>query len=364
MLLHELTDFLESLAPLALQEDYDNAGLITGDPRQEISKALITLDCTEAVIDEAIEVGAEVVIAHHPIVFRGLKQFTGKTYVERTVMLAIRNHIAIYAIHTNLDHVSDGVNAKICEKLGLQNTRILAPKTGMLKKLVTFCPHKQAEDLRAALFRAGAGQIGNYDECSYNLEGYGTFRAGAGSQPFVGRQGSRHQEPEIRIEVVYPEFLEGRIVRSLFQAHPYEEPAFDLYAISNSWPQAGAGMIGELPDQTPLHDFLKQLKSRMQAGCIRYTRAVQENIRKVAVCGGAGGFLLKQAIREGADVFVTSDFKYHEFFDAEDKIVIADIGHYESEQFTGELLREKISKQFPNFAALLTQVNTNPVNYL
>src|SRR5690606_35811478 len=364
MLLHELTDYLESLAPLALQEDYDNAGLITGDPRQEISKAIIALDCTEAVINEAIAVGAEVVIAHHPIVFRGLKKFTGRTYVERNEMQAIRNHIAIYAMHTNLDHVSDGVNAKICEKLGLQNTRILAPKTGMLKKLVTFCPHEQAEDLRTALFSAGAGQIGNYDECSYNLEGFGTFRAGAGSQPFVGEQGSRHRAPEIRIEVIYPEFLEGRIVNGLLQAHPYEEPASDLYAIGNSWPQAGAGMIGELPDETPLMEFLKQLKYRMQAGCVRYTRAVKEKVRKVAVCGGAGGFLLKDALRAGADVFVTSDYKYHEFFDAEDRIVIADIGHYESEQFTGELLREKISKQFPNFAALLTQVNTNPVNYL
>lgn len=364
MLLQELTDFLESLAPLPLQEDYDNAGLITGDPRQEISKAVIALDCTEAVIEEAIAEGAQVVIAHHPIVFRGLRKLTGRTYVERAVLRAIRNRIAIYAIHTNLDHVLDGVNGKICEKLGLQQTRILVPKTGMLRKLVAFSPHAQAEAVRSALFEAGAGHIGNYDRCSYNLEGYGTFRGGAGSQPFVGEPGATHREPETRIEVVYPVYLEGRILQALLQAHPYEEPAYDLYSLANAWPMAGAGMLGELPRDTPVLDFLNEVKEKMKAGCIRYTKPVKRQIRRVAVCWGAGGSLLQDAIRAGADVFITADYKYHEFFDAEDRIVIADIGHYESEQFTGELLRENISKQFPNFAALLTQVNTNPVNYL
>ena len=365
MLLQELTDFLESMAPLSLQEGYDNAGLITGDPRQEISKALISLDCTEAVIEEAITEGAQLVISHHPILFRGLKKLTDSTYVERTILNAIRNNIAIYAIHTNLDHVPGGVNAKICEKLGLQRPRILSPKTGMLRKLVTFCPHSHAEALRTALFSAGAGHIGDYDRCSYNSEGYGTFRAGPGSTPFAGEAGGgQHQEPETRIETIYPVYLERSILAALQRAHPYEEPAYDIHPLANAWNQAGAGMIGELPEEIPLLQFLQEVKEKMKAGCIRYTRALPSPVQRVAVCGGAGGFLLPDAIRAGAQVFVTADYKYHEFFDAEDKIVIADIGHYESEQFTGELLRENISKQFPNFAALLTKVNTNPVNYL
>ncbi|QEC51264.1 dinuclear metal center YbgI/SA1388 family protein [Anseongella ginsenosidimutans] len=364
MLLQELTGFLESLAPLSLQEDYDNAGLITGHPGQEVSKAIISLDCTEAVIEEAVSEGAEMVIAHHPVVFRGLKKLTESTYVERTVLSAIRNNIAIYAIHTNLDHVPGGVNAKICEKLGLRETRILSPKTGMLKKLVTFCPHAQAEALRAGLFEAGAGHIGNYDQCSYNLEGYGTFRAGPGTQPFAGGQGRQHREPETRIETIYPVFLENKLLAALFRLHPYEEPAYDIYPLANTWGQAGAGMIGTLPEEVPLRHFLEEVKGKMRTGCIRYTRPVKETVQRIAVCGGAGGFLLRDAVRVEADVFITADYKYHEFFDADGKIVIADIGHYESEQFTGELLRENISKQFPNFAALLTKVNTNPVNYL
>ncbi|HYH56083.1 MAG TPA: Nif3-like dinuclear metal center hexameric protein [Anseongella sp.] len=364
MRLQELTGFLESLAPTALQEDYDNAGLIAGDLEQEVSKAIISLDCTEAVIAEAVAEKAQVVIAHHPVVFRGLKKLTGATYVERTVLQAVRNNIALYAIHTNLDHVPHGVNAKICERLGIGDTRILSPKAGKLRKLATFCPHAQAEALRAALFSAGAGHIGNYDECSYNLEGYGTFRGGENTKPFAGEAGRRHREPETRIETVYPVHLEKKVLAALFRAHPYEEPAYDLYPLANAWQQAGAGMLGELQTEVPLLDFLQLVKERMKAGCVRYTRPVKEKIKKVAVCGGAGGSLLKEAIRAEADIFITSDYKYHEFFDAEDRIVIADIGHFESEQFTGQLLLEKISKQFPNFAALLTKVNTNPVNYL
>lgn len=355
---------MESFAPLALQEDYDNAGLITGHPLQEISRAIISLDCTEAVVDEAVAEGAQLVIAHHPIVFRGLKKLTGSSYVERTILNAVRNNIAIYAIHTNLDHVPEGVNARICQKLGLEQTRILSPQGGRLRKLVTFCPHAQATTVRAALFSAGAGHIGDYDECSYNVEGYGTFRAGADTQPYAGEPGKLHREPETRIETVYPVHLENKVLAALFRSHPYEEVAFDVYPLANTWLQAGAGMVGELPEEMPLLQFLQDVKLKMKAGCVRYTHPVTERVRRIAVCGGAGGFLLRDAIQAEADVFVTADYKYHEFFDAEGKIVIADIGHFESEQFTGELLLEKISKQFPNFAALLTKVNTNPVNYL
>lgn len=364
MTIRELTGFLESIAPPFLQESYDNAGLIVGDPNSEITKALVSLDCTEDVVEEAVQKGAGLVIAHHPIIFKGLKRLTGSNYVERTVLKAIKNDIAIYAIHTNLDHVAHGVNAKISEVIGLKNTRILSPKENLLRKLVTFCPHAQADQVRQALFDAGAGHIGHYDECSYNLEGFGTFRAGEQTAPFAGKKGEQHREPEVRIETVYPVWQESRIVNALLAAHPYEEVAYDLYPLSNVHPQAGAGMIGELETTRPLTTFLKQVKTKMKAGCIRYTRPVSDQVRKIAVCGGAGGFLLKEAIRAGADVFITSDYKYHEFFDADGRIVIADIGHFESEQFTAEILIEKISKHFPNFAALLSKVDTNPVYYI
>ncbi|RVU01433.1 Nif3-like dinuclear metal center hexameric protein [Mucilaginibacter limnophilus] len=363
MKLSLLTDYLESLAPLAYQEDYDNAGLIVGRPDKEVEQALISLDCTEAVVDEAIATGCQVIISHHPIVFRGLKRFNGRSYVERVVEKAIKHDIAIYAIHTNLDNVMGGVNSKICETLGLKNTRILSPKNGLLKKLVTYAPVTDAEKVQNALFEAGAGHIGNYSECSFILQGTGTFKGDEGTDPYVGEPGKRHHENEVRIETVYPANLESKILVALIMAHPYEEVAYDLYTLTNRHQQVGSGMIGEL--ETPLDEkaFLQHIKEKMRTGAIRHTELRGKSVKKVAVCGGAGGFLLKQAIAAGADVFVTADYKYHEFFDAEGKIVIADIGHFESEQFTQQLLFEIIRKKFATFAVRLTTINTNPVKY-
>jgi len=363
MKLSLLTDYLESLAPLAYQEDYDNAGLIVGKADQEIYQALISLDCTEAVVDEAIANNCQVIISHHPIVFKGLKKFNGKTYVERVVEKAIRSHIAIYAIHTNLDNVVNGVNARIADVLGLINTRILAPKQHLLKKLVTYVPVAQAGQVRNALFHAGAGNIGNYSEVSFNAEGTGTFKANDDANPFVGEPGIRHNEDEIRVEVIYPAVLESKILMALILAHPYEEVAYDLYALTNQDQQVGSGMIGEL--DIPLNEeaFLSVVKEKMRAHVIRHTAFTGKHVKRVAVCGGAGGFLLKQAIAAGADIFITADYKYHEFFDAEGKILIADIGHFESEQFTQQLLYEIIRKKFTTFAVRLTEINTNPVKY-
>ncbi|HEK21748.1 Nif3-like dinuclear metal center hexameric protein [Mucilaginibacter sp.] len=363
MKLSQLTSYLESLAPLAYQEDYDNSGLIVGHPDQEINHALVSLDCTEAVVDEAITTGCQVVISHHPIVFKGLKKFNGKTYVERVVEKAIRHNIALYAIHTNLDSIMDGVNAKICETLGLTNTRILTPRHGLLKKLVTFVPVEQAEQVRKALFHAGAGHIGNYSEVSFNAGGTGTFKAGEGSNPYVGEVGMRHSEAEVRIESIYPANLESKIIMALVLAHPYEEVAYDLYSLTNQNQQVGSGMIGELEEAMDEADFLAGIKASMDCKVIRHTALLGRRVKKVAVCGGSGSFLLKHAIAAGADVFITADYKYHEFFDAEGKIVIADIGHFESEQFTQQLLCELIQKKFSNFAIRLTKVNTNPVKY-
>jgi dinuclear metal center YbgI/SA1388 family protein len=363
MKLSLLTDYLESLAPLAYQEDYDNAGLIVGKPDQEVFQALISLDCTEAVVDDAIANNCQVIISHHPIVFKGLKKFNGKTYVERVVEKAIRNNIALYAIHTNLDNVHTGVNARICETLGVKNTRVLSPKHNLLKKLVTYVPVAQAEQVRNALFHAGAGNIGNYSEASFNAEGTGTFKGNEFSDPYVGEPGIRHTEEEVRIEVIYPANLESKILMALVLAHPYEEVAYDMYNLTNPNQQVGSGMIGELDIAVNEEAFLSFVKEKMQAHVIRHTAFTGKHIKKVAVCGGAGGFLLKQAIAAGADIFITADYKYHEFFDAEGRIMIADIGHFESEQFTQQLLYEIIRKKFTTFAVRLTEINTNPVKY-
>ena len=363
MKLFEITNFLEALAPLNYQEDYDNAGLIVGYPNDEINAALVTLDCTELIVDEAIAKNCNLIIAHHPIVFKGLKKLNGKNYVERTVLKAIKNNIALYAIHTNLDSVHNGVNAEICKRLGIVNTQTLVPKTGILKKLVTFCEQKDADNLRDALFNAGAGNISNYSDCSFNIDGTGTFKGNEQSNPTLGKAGVREYASETRIEVIFKTQDERKILTALFQNHPYEEVAYDIYALENRLQSVGSGMVGELAAELAGEDFLRLVKNNMQAQVLRHTQILSKKIKKVAVCGGSGSFLLKNAIAAGADAFVTADFKYHEFFDAEDKIMIVDMGHFESEQFTSNLLIDNIQEKFPNFAIRLTEHNTNPINY-
>ncbi len=363
MKISEIMNCLEQVAPLQLQESYDNAGLITGESGWEVTGVLVTLDATEAVIDEAISKKCNLVVAHHPIVFSGLKKINGKTYVERTIIKAIKNDIAIYAIHTNLDNVQQGVNLKIAKKLGLINTQILQPKSGLLNKLVTFVPHASLEQVKKAIFEAGAGNIGNYDECSFAVTGNGTFRGNENSNPAAGKPGQQHTEPESRLETIFPSYLKNKVLAALFQAHPYEEVAYDIYTLENQWNGVGAGLIGELQEPMESMNFLKHLKIKMNIEAIRYTE-VDKPIRKVALCGGAGSFLLRHAISAGADAYVSADFKYHEFFDAENKVMIADIGHYESEFFTKELLKEIILEKFPTFAVLLSELNTNPIKYI
>ncbi len=358
-----IASFLESVAPLSLQESYDNAGLIVGNPDAEISAALVTIDVTEEVINEAIKKGTGLIVAHHPFVFSGLKKITGKTYVERTLIKAIKNDIAVYAAHTNLDSVTGGVNSKICEKLGLLNCKILQPSAGQLKKLVTFIPSENAEEVREAVFNAGAGHIGNYDYCGYNLEGEGSFRGDESTHPFVGERNNVHYEKEIRFETIFPGYLQGEIIAALLKSHPYEEVAYDIYPLENLFEQAGMGMIGNLAEPLSEKKFLALLKEIFNAGCIKHTALKGSPVNKVAVCGGAGSFLLNKAISGGADVIVSGDFKYHQFFDAENKIVIADVGHFESEQFTKELFYELLIKNFPKFAVHFSEVNTNPVYY-
>jgi dinuclear metal center YbgI/SA1388 family protein len=364
MVLGEILDYLEIMAPPSLQESYDNSGLIVGSRDLEIHAALISLDCTPAIVEEAKAKGCNLIIAHHPIVFSGLKKFNGKNYIERAVMAAIKNDIAIYAIHTNLDNVHTGVNAKMASRLGLKNTKILQPKKGLLQKLIVFVPTSHAEIVLKAMFDAGAGHIGNYSECHFGLEGTGTFKAGDQTNPFVGEKGQRHAERELRLECAVPTWLSKKVIRAMIAAHPYEEVAYDLYALENIHAQVGAGMIGELDSAMPVSDFFNLLKNSFNAKGIRYTEPHKDTIQRVALCGGSGSFLLNDAIGAKADIFITADYKYHQFFDADGEIIIADIGHYESEQFTMELISDGLAKKFATFATHLTELDTNPIRYM
>jgi dinuclear metal center YbgI/SA1388 family protein len=364
MQLKEITQFIESIAPLSFQESYDNSGLIIGHHEAEISGILIALDITEEILDEAIDKKLDLVITHHPIVFSGIKKLNGKNYIERCVAKAIKNDIAIYAAHTNLDGVFGGVNSKICEKLQLQNCRMLVPMQSFLKKLVTFVPLADADKVRKALFEAGAGHIGNYDSCSFNQNGQGSFKGNEQTNPYVGLQNQLHFEEETRIETIYPKHLQHKVIQALLKSHPYEEVAYDIYPLDNEFTLGGTGMIGELSEPLDELSFLRNLKEIFNCQVIKHTQLLGKPISKVAVCGGSGSSFLNKAIAQNADIYISGDFKYHQFFDAEQQIIIADIGHYESEQFTKEVFYELLTKNFPKFAVHLSEISTNPVKYL
>ena len=361
--IRQLTAYLETLAPLAYQESYDNAGLLVGNPDTPITGVLVTLDCTEAVVAEAVANGCNLIVAHHPIVFRGLKKLTGSTYIERTVISAIRHDVAIYASHTNLDSVTGGVNFRIAEQLGLQNVRILTLKPQTTAKLVTFVPLSYTQTVLDALHDAGAGNIGNYSRVSYRNEGMGSYMANEHANPAMGSIGEYHQEPEHRIEVVFPKHLQAPVLAALRRAHPYEEIAYDIFALETTNHTVGSGIVGELPEPISETDWLHYLKNRMNLPLIRHTPLLGRPVHRVAVCGGAGGFPLNDAIRAAAAVFVTADYKYHEYFDADGRIIICDIGHYESEAFTKDLIVRHLAEKFTTFAVIFSETDTNPVRY-
>ncbi len=364
MKLKEIVALFEKTAPFSLQESYDNSGLQTGDPESAVTGALITLDVTEEVLDEAVASGLNLVISHHPVIFGGIKSLSVRNATGRILVKAVRNEIAILSVHTNIDSVIHGVNDRICGKLGLIHRRILEPVEKKLFKLVFFVPTEHTQAVRDAVFSAGAGTIGEYDNCSYNLEGSGTFRASEKANPYVGEKGRLHEEKETRVETILPAHLKNRVISALLSSHPYEEVAWDLYPLDNPWPEAGMGMTGEFEEPMEEHDFLNAVKIIFNAGCVRYTQLTGRKVQKVAVCGGSGSFLIGRALSAGVDAFITSDLKYHQFFEADGRILVADIGHYESEQFTKELFYELVTKNFPKFAIRLSEVITNPINYL
>ena len=360
----EILKEIELFAPLPLQESFDNAGVQVGDVNQFATGALLCLDVTEEVIEEANDRGCNLIISHHPLAFRPFKSLTGRTYVERCLMKACKYDLVIYAAHTNLDNAVGGVNYRLAELLGLQHVRVLSPRQDALLKLVTFVPEAQSNTVRHALFNAGAGSVGHYDCCSYNLQGEGTFRAQEGCHPFCGEIGELHTEREVRIETILPAYKQAAVTRALLSAHPYEEPAFDFYPLRNSWSQAGSGVVGELPDEEDELSFLERVKSILKVGCVKYSKPTGRPVREVALCGGSGAFLIKEAIAYGADVLITGEAKYNDFYDVEDHILLAVVGHYESEVCTKDIFYNVISKKFPTFAVHFSNVNQNPVNYL
>ncbi len=364
MRIKEILQTIEQIAPLPLQESFDNSGLQVGDPNQEAEGVLLCIDVTENVVDEAISLSCNLIISHHPLIFHPIKSITGRNYMERSVIKAIRNNIVIYAAHTNLDNAVNGVNFKLAEILNLENLRILSPQKNALLKLVTFVPQSHTEYVRNALFNAGAGNIGNYDSCSFNLSGEGTFRAKEGTNPFVGEVNELHFEKESRIEVILPKFRQIEIQRILLAVHPYEEPAYDFIPIINDWAQAGSGVVGELPDALPEQEFLYLLKDVFNLTSIRHTKMQGKEIRDVAICGGSGAFLIPQAIAYGADAFITGEAKYNDFYDVEGRLLLAVVGHYESEICTKDIFFDTITKKFPTFVAHKSAFDSNPVKYL
>jgi dinuclear metal center YbgI/SA1388 family protein len=364
MIVKDVINHLEALSPLAYAEDFDNVGLLVGDANNKVTGVLVTLDTLETVVDEAIAKNCNLIVSFHPIVFKGLKKITGSNYVERVVLKAIQYNIAIFAIHTALDNTLQGVNDMICEQLGFINRKILIPQVGTIKKLTTYIPVKEAQEVREALFEAGAGKIGNYNHCSFNVEGIGTYNGNENSNPAIGSKGVTEEASEVKLTITFTKHLESKVLQTLFKIHSYEEVAYEVITLENKNQHIGMGMIGELMQPISELEFLQFVKQKMKTGCVRHSKFLNRNISKVAVLGGSGSFAINAAKAAGADVFLTADLKYHDFFTAENKILLADIGHYESEQYTKNLIVAYLTKKIPNFAIILSETNTNPVKYL
>jgi len=363
MNLNDFCLFLESLAPLSTSEEYDNAGLLVGDPDMTVRKVMLCLDLTPAVMDEATAKDCNLIISHHPFIFTNLKRLTWDKVETKLIYQAVKRDMAIYAIHTNLDNALNGLNGYLMKKLGISSFKILLPKKDILSKLITFCPLAYAEKTRNALFEAGAGTIGNYNSCSFNTTGEGTFRASGEANPFVGQKNIVHFEKEVKIEVIFPNYLEGHIIKALLENHPYEEVAYDIVPLRNPFPKVGAGTIGELTNPMTNTELLLHIKNTLTLNAIRHSGLLSRPVKRVACCSGSGSFLISEAIRAGADVLITADLKYHDFFLGADRITLMDIGHYESEHWVKEWLYHAIIEKFPTFAVLISEINTNPVHY-
>jgi dinuclear metal center YbgI/SA1388 family protein len=363
MIVKDIIEIIEELAPSYYAEDFDNTGLLVGEQDMKVTGALITLDTLESVVDEAIKNNCNLIISFHPIIFSGLKKLNNKTYVERVIHKAIKHDVAIYAMHTALDNVSKGVNGMICEKLGLKNTSVLIPKSKTIKKLTAYVPKANAKAVRDSLFNAGGGSIGNYDLCSFNIEGIGTFNGNENSNPTIGKPGKTQFEEEIQINMTFSSHLQSKILKALFENHPYEEVAYEIETLENNDQDRGIGMVGEFEKALDPSEAFAHIKSVFKTGVIRHSQFNKKIIKRVAVLGGSGAFAIERAKAAKADLYITADLKYHDFYKAENEILLADIGHYESEQYTKDLIHAYLTKKIPNFALVLSNINTNPIQY-
>lgn len=361
---NDLIGWFEEFAPQTLQEEYDNCGLQVGDKNTPITAVLLTLDITNEVVDEAIQYNCNVIVAHHPLIFKALKKITPENHIQNIIIRLIKNNISLFIAHTNIDNVIEGVNSQIADKLELTNRSVLLPLNNSFAKIITFIPEKHATKVQQALFEAGAGTIGNYDCCSFTSLGKGSFRAKTNANPFVGEVNKLHTEPEVRIEMIFPKYLQQNIIESLIQSHPYEEPAYDVLHLENANNRLGAGLVGWLPSPMDEIEFLEKMKKILHCEMIKHTKLRTKKISKVALCGGSGAFLIKNALNAKADIFITGDLKYHDYFEANESIVLADFGHFETEQYTKHIFYEIITKKMPKFVVRISETKTNPINYL
>ena len=364
MKIHQITQILEEWAPLHYAEDFDNVGLLVGNPKDEVGGILVTHDCLEEVVDEAIERNCNLIVCFHPIIFKGLKRFTGNSHVVRAVRKAIKNDVAIYAIHTALDNQAHGVSFGLSRALGLTNSSVLLPKENTVEKLNFYVPQAQAEQVRNALFAAGAGKLGNYDECSFSSDGKGSFRPSQNSTPYVGKKGERHIEDELQIQMVFQKHLASQIIEALLSSHPYEEVAYEISSLTNPNQNLGMGMIGHLPKSMKPSSFLDFVKKTLGTPSLRHSHLGTKDIERVAVLGGSGSFAIQAAKSKKADAYITADLKYHDFYEGNQSFLLVDAGHYETEQHTKKLILNHLTEKLPNFAILLSEVDTNPIKYL
>ncbi|WP_371370673.1 Nif3-like dinuclear metal center hexameric protein [Sporomusa aerivorans] len=337
---------VEQLAPKHFAESWDNVGLLIGRPDQDIHKVLVTLDVDTAVVEEAIAVQADMIVAHHPLLFKGLTRIRTDSPQGNMLASLIKKDVAVYAAHTNLDSAPGGVNDVLARKLNLRN---VVPLTTVyqekLHKLVVFVPVSHVETVRAAMTAAGAGHIGNYSHCTFQTQGVGTFLPLAGTSPYIGEQNKLEYVEEYRLETIIPLSIRSQVVSAMLAAHPYEEVAYDDYLLQNTGPGSGLGRVGELSQPLTLADFINQIKSALCIQSLKAAGPTKTFIQKVAVCGGSGASLIKNAITAGADVLVTGDVKYHE---AQEAIAaglnIIDAGHFATEQPVVECLVEYLNQ--------------------
>jgi dinuclear metal center YbgI/SA1388 family protein len=363
----EIAAALEAWAPPASKLDYDNVGLQVGDARREAASVLVALDLTAAVVEEARETGADLVVTHHPLLFRPLKKLTADDPAGALALRLAEHGIAYYAIHTNLDAAPGGVSFALAGRLGLEGIRFLEPSEESLVKLVTFAPAAHAEAVRRAMAEAGAGHIGDYEACAFTIRGTGHFRPGERANPFIGEAGGAEEAvEEVRIEAEVMRWDLGRVVRAMKAAHPYEEVAYDVYPVEQPATRVGFGAVGFLQAPTTLEAFLAVVAARLDAAALRYSGDPAMPVRTVAVCGGAGASLIPRALAAGADAFVTADVTYHRFFEPLDaegrpRMALVDAGHYETEALTEPLLVDWLAHHFPDLAVRKTRHRTSPM---